>query len=104
MDEFLGSHYFLLAEVVPKHKSVHGSVEFDFVVGLTVEFVFSSEDFNYLFRQILVDIFSQVVLVDMFAHFQVQFDVLNVTQFLLIFSHTAANQPMFVQFLLNSVL
>lgn len=104
LDEFLGRHNFFLAEVIFEHESVHGSVEFDLEVGVTFEFIFVFEDFYNFLGQIPIDIGLDIVLVGMFADFQVKLDVFDVFQFFLVFYHGAAYKPVFVQFLLDTSL
>lgn len=75
---------------------MHGSIKFDFFISLSLEFIFCSEDFHDLFRKILFSIFGKIVLVDMFAYFEIKFDILNVFKFFFVLSHSATDQTVFM--------
>ncbi len=103
LDKFFSSHDFLLAEVISEHESVHGCVQLDLIISLPLELVFDSEDFHNLLGQVLIDILSEVILINVFTHFKIELDVFDVLEFFLVLSHGSTDKAMFVQFFLGAI-
>lgn len=102
--EFFGSHDFFFTEIVFDHETMHGGVEFDFVVIRAFEFVFVFEDFNDLFGEVTVVVVFEVVLIGMFTDFEVEFDAFDVVEFFFVLSHGAGDESVFVEFLFDPIL
>jgi len=73
---------------------VHRSVKLNLFIGFSLEFIFGSKNFNNLFGQILLSVFSKIVLVDMFTNFKIKLDILDIFKLLFILSHSATNKTM----------
>ena len=71
-------------------------------MGFAFEFIFGVENLYDVFGEVLFVICFQIVLVGELANFEVQLDILNVFKLFLVLSHGAADESMFVEFVLDS--
>lgn len=82
---------------------MHRSVEFDLFIGFSFKFILSSKDFHDLFGQILISIFSKIVLINMFTNFKIKLDILNIFKLFFVLSHGTANKPMLVELFFDTI-
>ena len=82
---------------------MHWSVKFDLFIGFSFEFILGSKDFHYLFGQVLISIFSKIVLVNMFTNFKIKLDIFNIFELFFVLGHGTADKAMFVKFFFNTI-
>ncbi len=81
---------------------MHGCVELNHEVGLTLKLVLIFEDLNDLSWEIPISIGLDIVLIGVLTHFKVKLDALNVFEFLFVLTHITRDEPMFMKFFLDT--